>query len=66
MNEDEVNRQIQQMVHSIRQDAEEKANEIFVATEEVIIPIVNFTTMFVEFWVFYIVTISTPNNVCNN
>lgn len=35
MNEAEVHRQIQQMVHFIRQDAEEKANEIAVATEEV-------------------------------
>lgn len=35
MNEAEVNKQIQQMVHFIRQEAEEKANEIAVSTEEV-------------------------------
>jgi len=35
MNEIEVDRQIQQMVQFIRQDAEEKANEIAVITEEV-------------------------------
>ncbi|KAG0614864.1 hypothetical protein M758_6G209800 [Ceratodon purpureus] len=34
MNEAEVNKQIQQMVHFIRQEAEEKANEIAVSTEE--------------------------------
>ena len=35
MNEQEVNRQIHQMVQFIKQEAEEKANEIRVAAEEV-------------------------------
>lgn len=39
MNEAEVNKQIQQMVQFIRQEAEEKANEIAVSTEEVFISI---------------------------
>ena len=33
----EVNKQIQQMVHFIRQEAEEKANEVAVSTEENIV-----------------------------
>lgn len=35
MNEADVSKQIQQMVQFIKQEAEEKANEIAVATEEV-------------------------------
>ena len=35
MNEQEVDRQINQMVQFIKQEAEEKANEIRVAAEEV-------------------------------
>lgn len=35
MNEAEVNKKIQQMVHFIRQEAEEKANEIAIVAEEV-------------------------------
>jgi len=46
MNETEVERQIQQMVRFIRQDAEEKANEIAVLTEEVCISTLTFTTVF--------------------
>ncbi|BBN08084.1 V-type H+-transporting ATPase subunit E [Marchantia polymorpha subsp. ruderalis] len=34
MNDSEVSRQVQQMVHFIRQEAEEKANEIAVSAEE--------------------------------
>jgi V-type H+-transporting ATPase subunit E len=37
MNDAEVNMQIQQMVHFIRQEAEEKANEIAVSAAEVFI-----------------------------
>lgn len=36
MNDADVSRQIQQMVRFIRQEAEEKANEISVSSEEVI------------------------------
>lgn len=36
MNDADVSRQIQQMVRFIRQEAEEKANEISVSAEEVI------------------------------
>lgn len=35
MNDADVSKQIQQMVQFIKQEAEEKANEIAVATEEV-------------------------------
>ena len=35
MNKEEVSKQIQQMVHFIRQEAEEKTNEIAVSAEEV-------------------------------
>lgn len=35
MNDSEVSKQVQQMVHFIRQEAEEKANEISVSAEEV-------------------------------
>jgi len=35
MNDADVSRQIQQMVRFIRQEAEEKANEISVSAEEV-------------------------------
>lgn len=35
MNDTDVQKQIQQMVRFIRQEAEEKANEISVAAEEV-------------------------------
>lgn len=35
MNDSEVSKQVQQMVHFIKQEAEEKANEISVAAEEV-------------------------------
>ena len=35
MNDAEVSKQIQQMVQFIKQEAEEKANEISVAAEEV-------------------------------
>lgn len=34
MNDSEVSKQVQQMVHFIKQEAEEKANEISVAAEE--------------------------------
>lgn len=36
MNKEEVSKQIQQMVHFIRQEAEEKTNEIAVSAEEVL------------------------------
>lgn len=36
MNDADVSKQIQQMVRFIRQEAEEKANEISVSAEEVI------------------------------
>lgn len=35
MNDADVSKQVQQMVHFIRQEAEEKANEIAVSAEEV-------------------------------
>jgi hypothetical protein len=35
MDEMEVKKQVQQMVHFIRQEAEEKANEISISAEEV-------------------------------
>lgn len=35
MDDMEVKKQVQQMVHFIRQEAEEKANEISISTEEV-------------------------------
>jgi V-type H+-transporting ATPase subunit E len=35
MNDSDVSKQVQQMVHFIKQEAEEKANEISVAAEEV-------------------------------
>lgn len=35
MNDDDVSRQIQQMVRFIRQEADEKANEISLSAEEV-------------------------------
>jgi V-type H+-transporting ATPase subunit E len=38
MNDADVSKQIQQMVRFIRQEAEEKANEILVSAEEVILP----------------------------
>lgn len=41
MNDMEVSKQVQQMVQFIRQEAEEKANEISVSAEEVL-----FFTMF--------------------
>jgi V-type H+-transporting ATPase subunit E len=34
MNDSDVSKQVQQMVHFIKQEAEEKANEISVAAEE--------------------------------
>jgi len=37
MNDNEVSKQVQQMVQFIRQEAEEKANEISVSAEEVTI-----------------------------
>jgi len=55
MNEAEVNRQIQQMVQFIRQEAEEKANEIAVATEEVCISTWTFTAVYRESHYFVLV-----------
>ncbi|RRT79643.1 hypothetical protein B296_00017971 [Ensete ventricosum] len=46
MNDADVSKQIQQMVRFIHQEAEEKANEISVAAEEV-----PPTTLFPAFWV---------------
>jgi V-type H+-transporting ATPase subunit E len=37
MNDADVSKQIQQMVRFIRQEAEEKANEILVSAEEVLL-----------------------------
>lgn len=41
MNDADVSKQIQQMVRFIRQEAEEKANEISVAAEEVFVQSLN-------------------------
>lgn len=42
MNDADVSKQIQQMVRFIRQEAEEKANEISVSAEEVMIFSISF------------------------
>ena len=52
MNDADVSKQIQQMVGFIRQEAEEKANEISVSAEEVTIPIPS-STSFLSFRYFY-------------
>jgi len=51
MNDADVSKQIQQMVRFIRQEAEEKANEISVSAEEVSLHFITFT-IFPSFVVF--------------
>jgi len=45
MNDADVSKQIQQMVRFIRQEAEEKANEISVSAEEVYIYLIVFSPL---------------------
>jgi len=50
MNDADVSKQIQQMVRFIRQEAEEKANEISVSAEEVITGLFGISTYRVIEW----------------
>lgn len=55
MNDTDVQKQIQQMVRFIRQEAEEKANEISVAAEEVNLSIFSLIECWIRFiWIFLI------------
>lgn len=47
MNDGDVSKQIQQMVRFIRQEAEEKANEISISAEEVLFIIISVEILFV-------------------